>query len=585
VTIVHARGLGCADGVSFVVPVRNGAGSLTDTLQSILAQRGRRPLELVAIDDGSVDGSLALLEKFAREHSPSLTIRLIRGTGGGAAAAINAGVRAARYPIVCQIDQDVRLDPEWLTRVTAMFDDPGMGAVQGYYETDPESSTWSRVMGLDLEQRYASIARATDHVCTGNAAYRTDALLRVGLFDEAMGYGYDNDMSYRLRAAGYQLGFCRTARAMHRWRDGLAGYIVQQYGFGYGRMDLVAKHRHRVAGDSVSPRTMMLHPVLMSLAVMALASWAALTALGIPETWLLASGAAVVGFLIAERGVAGVRAARRFGDSAALGFPVIHLLRDLAWVAAMATWSIRRLLGRPARPGHSMRPRKARRELSLPASRAATLPATPRTIAIIPAHNEAANLESVVASIARHRPHMTVLVVDDGSSDGTAALARKLGVRSIHFSERMGIGSAMRAGLRYAARLGYDVAVRLDGDGQHDGADIEALLEPLRTHDADVVIGTRYGGASGAAIGANGTGRFRLGRVPLALCLTALTYRRVTDPTSGFCAFGPAAIRLLSEHHPDGYAEPELRLFLSRNGLRAIEVPVRTRPRAPLEPA
>jgi hypothetical protein len=137
----------------------------------------------------------------------------------------------------------------------------------------------------------------------------------------------------------------------------------------------------------------------------------------------------------------------------------------------------------------------------------------------------------------------------------------------------------MRAGLRYAARLGYDVAVRLDGDGQHDGADIEALLGPLHAHDADVVIGTRYGGGSGAVIGGNRTGRFRLGRVPLALCLTALTDRRVTDPTSGFCAFGPAAIRLLSEHHPDGYAEPELRLFLSRNGLRATEVPVRTRPR------
>ena len=84
--------------------------------------------------------------------------------------------------------------------LTAALDDPTVAAAQGYYATDPGAPIPARVMGLDLEQRYASIADGdTDHVCTGNAAYRVEALHRVGLFDESLGYGYDNDMRDVLR--------------------------------------------------------------------------------------------------------------------------------------------------------------------------------------------------------------------------------------------------------------------------------------------------------------------------------------------------------------------------------------------------
>jgi len=89
----------------------------------------------------------------------------------------------------------------------------------------------------------------------------------VGLFDERLGYGYDNDISYRLQNAGYQLRFCKGARSRHRWREGLAGYLVQQYGFGYGRIDVVSAHPARVAGDDVSPLTMMSHPVVAAVAL------------------------------------------------------------------------------------------------------------------------------------------------------------------------------------------------------------------------------------------------------------------------------------------------------------------------------
>jgi GT2 family glycosyltransferase len=393
-----------------------------------------------------------------------------------------------------------------------------------------------------------------------------------------MGYGYDNDMSYRLAQSGYRLIFCPGARAVHGWRDSLKGYLVQQYGLGYGRIDLVAKHPGRIAGDRVSPFTMMLHPLMMSVAVLAFAAATLLSLAGQPARALLIVSAVIVGALFCERVCAAGKAARRFGDRAVCLFPVIHLLRDLAWVAAMATWLLRRLVRRPAHFSHSMRPRPSA-SIAFRAKHTDTTPLDVpcRAIAIIPAHNEVANLPSVVSNIKRHHPSLDVLVVDDGSSDGTADVLKDLPVMSMHFPERLGIGSAMRAGLRYAARLGCAAAVRLDGDGQHDAADIATLLAPILSGSADVAVGTRY---SNVSRNSHATARsLRLFRVPLAWCLTALTDRRVTDPTSGFCAFGSTAIRMLAEHHPDGYAEPELRLFLSRNGLRTIEVPVRTQQR------
>jgi hypothetical protein len=177
----------------------------------------------------------------------------------------------------------------------------------------------------------------------------------VGLFDEGFGYGYDNDMSYRLRAAGYRLVFCPAARSTHRWRESGSGYLAQQFGVGYGRLDLIAKHPGRVRGDDVSRTGMILHALGMTGAVLGLGGAGAAALAGAsPAPWALPA-LAVVGALGLERVVAGCRAARRFRDPAALAFAPVHLLRDLAWVAALAVWTGHRLARRPRRPIHSMR--------------------------------------------------------------------------------------------------------------------------------------------------------------------------------------------------------------------------------------
>ena len=356
-------------GVSFVVPVRNGAPWIRDTIAAIAAQADGRPLEIIVVDDRSVDGSSELLKRLqcsADRHSlggggqPRVDLRIIRGEGRGAAAAINAGLREARFPVICQVDQDVIVHLGWMQRLVEDLDNPTVGAVQGYYVSDRAASLCARTMGLDLEQRYAAIqGDETDHVCTGNAAYRADALRQVGFFDETLGYGYDNDISYRLRAAGFRLRVCRAARSTHRWRDGLAGYLIQQYGFGYGRIDLVAKHPRRWGGDAVSPTGMMFHPLVMLAAALSLGAAMLLAQVGRDWQPVAAIALALVLGLACERLLAGARAAKRFGDRTAFVFPVLHLMRDAAWVAAIVTWSARWIARHPGRPHYSMSERQA----------------------------------------------------------------------------------------------------------------------------------------------------------------------------------------------------------------------------------
>jgi glycosyltransferase involved in cell wall biosynthesis len=197
-------------------------------------------------------------------------------------------------------------------------------------------------------------------------------------------------------------------------------------------------------------------------------------------------------------------------------------------------------------------------------------------LVVVPALNEAASLPHQIRELKELRPDLDLLVVDDGSSDGTARLLPTLGVRWLQLPIHLGVGGAVRAGLRYASLHGYGVVIRLDADGQHRPQDIASFLDALADRNVDAVSGSRY---------LTVRGEYRtptLRRAPqraLALLLSLVTGRRITDPTSGFWGFGPRALRVLIERHPTGYPEPELHLFLASCGLKVREIPVRMRER------
>ena len=339
-------------GVSFVVPVHNGEKWLNDVVRSILDQDDGRAMEIILIDDGSTDASPDMIRAWTKDPR----VRVIKGEGRGAAAAVNLGFMAAAHPLIAQIDQDVILQPGWLSSLVAELDDEAVAAVQGLYVTDKGAPLMGRLAGYELEMRYRNITgNTTDQVCTGNSLYRRAAVAAVGGLDESLGYGYDNDLSYRLIKDGHNLVICRQAHSYHRWKQRPLEYLRQQFGLGYGRLDIIAKHRDRMFGDRVSGPGMILHVPAMLLVLVA--ALGAVFMAGIGAAWRLPALAAalIVLVLAVERLTAAVAAARHFGDPAALFLVLLHLGRDLAWVWALMVWSTRRMLRRPSSPWHSMK--------------------------------------------------------------------------------------------------------------------------------------------------------------------------------------------------------------------------------------
>lgn len=199
-----------------------------------------------------------------------------------------------------------------------------------------------------------------------------------------------------------------------------------------------------------------------------------------------------------------------------------------------------------------------------------------RILVILPALNEGRNIASAVSGVRRRLPEVDVLVVDDGSSDDTAAQARLSGAQVLELPYNLGIGAAVQAGFQFARAHDYDIVLRNDGDGQHAPSNNFDLLACLESGDVDVVIGSRFIDARGDY----GTPLpRRLGSAILARLLTSVIGQRVTDPTSGCAAFNRAAIHFFAEAYPHDYPEPEAILMLHRAGLRQAEAPVKMMPR------
>jgi glycosyltransferase involved in cell wall biosynthesis len=199
-----------------------------------------------------------------------------------------------------------------------------------------------------------------------------------------------------------------------------------------------------------------------------------------------------------------------------------------------------------------------------------------RLVAVVPAWNEEEAIGRVVDEIRGFDPTVDIVVVDDASSDGTAAVAERHGATVLRLPFNVGIGGAVQTGIRYAREEGYDVAVRLDGDGQHDASEIGKLLAPLRSGDADLVIGSRF-------VDPGGTYRppfaRRMGIRVFARLVSVLGGQRVTDTTSGFVAVNRTGIELFAEQFPHDYPEVEATLVALRSGLRLAQVQVEMRER------
>jgi glycosyltransferase involved in cell wall biosynthesis len=199
-----------------------------------------------------------------------------------------------------------------------------------------------------------------------------------------------------------------------------------------------------------------------------------------------------------------------------------------------------------------------------------------KILAIVPAYNEEDSISGVIEDIKRHLSGADIVVINDASTDGTARKIRfKNGVRLIDLPINLGIGGAVQTGFRYALKEDYDIAVQIDGDGQHMASEVEKVLAPVMNSEADMVIGSRYLEKKGFL----SSPMRRFGNFIFRIVNSTLISQKITDNTSGFRAYSRETIKFLTRYYPSDYPEPESVVLLARNGFRIKEVPVIMRER------
>ena len=204
-----------------------------------------------------------------------------------------------------------------------------------------------------------------------------------------------------------------------------------------------------------------------------------------------------------------------------------------------------------------------------------------RTLVFIPAWNEEAPIAEVIGSVRKSLPEADLLVVDDGSTDATAARAEEAGATVASLPFNQGLGAALQTGYLHALREGYDFCAHLDADGQHPPAEVARLLEEVYAGRADLVIGSRYRDRAAAeSDDYRPTISRRIGTGVFRFFLTLATRQRFTDTTSGMRAANRRVMALFSESYSPDFAEIESLQLAVRQGLQVKEVPVRMLERA-----
>ncbi len=193
-----------------------------------------------------------------------------------------------------------------------------------------------------------------------------------------------------------------------------------------------------------------------------------------------------------------------------------------------------------------------------------------KILVIIPAYNEEESVGKVIDRVKTQLPEADILVVNDGSMDRTSEKAKESGAVVLDLPFNLGIGGAMQAGYKYALEKDFDIAIQVDGDGQHDPKEIPKLLKMLEEKNVDMVIGSRFIGDSEF----KSSVMRRVGISILSRMIYLITGQKITDSTSGFRAVSRKAIKLFAMDYPQDYPEPESLVLLHKAGLKIGEVPV-----------
>lgn len=200
-----------------------------------------------------------------------------------------------------------------------------------------------------------------------------------------------------------------------------------------------------------------------------------------------------------------------------------------------------------------------------------------KILILVPAFNEGENILHVIKEIESCIPQAKVLIINDGSTDGTCEILRGRGYAYLDLCTNLGIGGGMQAGYQYAVKYGYDIVVQQDGDGQHDPAYIYKALRVMEDSEADIVIGSRF--LNREKKGFQSTRVRRWGIVWLNTLINIVCGVRVTDATSGYRVVNRKYAEIYAQDYPLDYPEPEAIVTAALKGARIVEFPVVMRER------
>ena len=199
-----------------------------------------------------------------------------------------------------------------------------------------------------------------------------------------------------------------------------------------------------------------------------------------------------------------------------------------------------------------------------------------KKLIIIPAYNEQESIKKTVEDIMEKAPHFDYIVINDCSTDKTKEICETEEFNVIHLPVNLGIGGAVQTGYLYAARNGYDIAVQVDGDGQHDPQFLSKMADYMEAEHADMVIGSRFIDKEGF----QSSGARRVGIKYFTMLIKLLTGTKITDPTSGLRMVNREIIEFFAEEYPKDYPEPESVVAILRRKKKLLEIPVIMRERS-----